>query len=409
MGLQFDLSFSGGALRRPPPKWWTAYRTSTGLVPDLVLDFAAGLYGVGTGPMGLVQSALPLTNARLGRAAVDGGGAGLLIEPARSNLVSRSIARPTWGPVGPVTLTALSEARGGVFPGLEITSAGVAWHRAGPGSITFQAGLSYAMTLWYGAASAQMLKGTVYSTATSPASNLEIQGAPGQMVAVVQNGGQITDLRNDQLASGFYRMRCRFSLNQTVTTNWGFGAGTTTPGDTVTIYGLQIEAGPEATGYIMTDGSVAGRAADLLGLDADGWGALGQGVLRVTGEANGAGDTALCRVIDQTGRSLTIMRRAGGAIVLRHRDGAVITDTPAGPIVPRELSFDAALMWQAGLMALSVNGQPAQTMAFAGFDQTARLEFHDATVGEGAGPARVARLIHYPTAVGAEQLAPLSQ
>lgn len=408
MGLQFDLSLARGAFRRPPPKWWAAYRTPSGLAPDLVLDFEAGLYGAGTGPMGLVQTSLPLTNARLGRAAVDGGGAGLLIEPARGNLVSRSIARPTWGPVGPVTLTALNEGKAGIFPGLRITSGGVVWHGARPSNVTFAGGQDYTMTLWYGHLSAQNLRAILYSTATTPATNLEFQGAAGQLGASVQNNGQIVDIRNDHLGDGLYRIRCQFRLTHTVSTNWGFGAGTTTPGDTVTIYGVQIEAGPEATGYIMTDGSVADRAADLLGLDADGWGALGQGALRIRGVANGAGDTALCRLIDQTGRSLTLMRRAGGAIVLRHRDGLVITDTPSGTSVSRELPFDAALMWQAGIMGLSVNGQPAQTTAFAGFDQTARLEFHDVTVGQGAGPARIARLIHYPLAVEAAQLAQLS-
>jgi hypothetical protein len=155
--------------------------------------------------------------------------------------------------------------------------------------MTFEAGQSYAMTLWYGQPSAAMMKATLYSTATTPPSNLELQGAAGQLAAVVRNGGQITDIRNDQIADGLYRMRCRFSLNQTVTTTWGFGSGTATAGESVTIYGLQIEEGADATGYTLSDGIAVARGADRYTLAATGWGGLKGGTLALRATPMGVG------------------------------------------------------------------------------------------------------------------------
>jgi hypothetical protein len=141
------------------------YRAVNGQLPELILDFDRAVYAIaGT------AVANPVQNARLAQAAVDGGQAGLLVEPARSNLVAQSIARPSWTAVGPVTMIDQGIDQGGnqgqamfgLFPGLEVVSAGASWHRATPGALTFQAGQSHGLTIWYAAGTSPQVKFILY-------------------------------------------------------------------------------------------------------------------------------------------------------------------------------------------------------------------------------------------------------
>ena len=94
MALQLDVSLTSAAFRRRVLPWWSVYRSDDGRMPDLILDYTNDVYGLGG-----QKIAQPIAQARLGPSVVDGRAAGLLVEPQRSNLVARSVARPTWGPV----------------------------------------------------------------------------------------------------------------------------------------------------------------------------------------------------------------------------------------------------------------------------------------------------------------------
>ena len=403
MALQLDVSLTSAAFRRRVLPWWSVYRSVDGRMPDLILDYTNDAYGLGG-----QKIAQPIAQARLGPSVVDGRAAGLLVEPQRSNLVARSVARPTWGPVGPVTLTALDEARAGVFPGLLITSGGASWHRAAPGNMTFEAGQSYAMTLWYGQPSAAMMKATLYSTATTPPSNLELQGAAGQLAAVVQNGGQITDIRNDQITDGLYRMRCRFSLSQTVTTTWGFGSGTATAGESVTIYGLQIEEGADATGYIRSDGVAVSRGADRYTLAATGWGGLEGGTLALRATPMGAGAAVFASVTDLSGEKITALCRADGEIVLRYGALGSVEEMPTGMNALRDQAVAIALSWSGTALRLTLGGSPVQTAAPIAFGALSELRLYDDDIIAAPAPVQIGRLLHYPMPVSDAALQALS-
>jgi len=111
------LSPMGQSLRRRRGQWLGPYRSPSGATPDLVLDFEADQFGVAGRATGS-----PITAGRLSHSAMDGGAAGLIVEPSRTNLVAKSVARAeTWSPVGPVTLTTLSENAFGLLPGLRMS------------------------------------------------------------------------------------------------------------------------------------------------------------------------------------------------------------------------------------------------------------------------------------------------
>lgn len=383
--------------------WLHRYQSPGGVEPDLVLDFKVQVYGVSG-----IRQANPLPGARLGQHPADGGAPGLVIEPQRSNLVSRSVARATWSAVGPVTLTELAGNAFGTFPGLQIEAAGAGWHRAGPGPVSLAAGQAYALTLWYGASPAGQGKLTLYNTSTVPATNLEIQGPPGSMAALLQNNGQISGVTNTDMGGGLYRLQCQFTVDDTIDGDWGFGPGTAASGDTVTVYGLQIEDAAPATGFILADGSAATRAADVQDLPAAGWGAAGQGSLIVEGTAFGTEDTVLAAVADDSGNRLLVLRPAAGGIILRRIEGGVTTDLGAGVPAARGERIRCAIGWDGTGTAISVGGSSAAAGAAALMGPPGELRFHDADHGAVHGPALIDSLTHFPVRLPDADLPALS-
>lgn len=190
------------------------------------------------------------------------GARGMLIEPARTNLISYSApVAPHWWALG-VTLNALTENALGVFPGVRVASGGADWHRYTLPEATFVAGDAYAMSVWYRAGSSGSVRLTMQ--VGSPFVLLGLTGAPGALSAQSQTGGSLTGVVNEALGGGVFKCTFSFSVAAGTTGRWGIGPNSTTVGRDVIVYGAQIERAATPSSYIATNGGAALRAADAL-------------------------------------------------------------------------------------------------------------------------------------------------
>jgi len=395
------LSPMGQSLRNGREQWLGPYRTASGAAPDFVLDFASGRYGVAGR-----QSQNPVTGGRLSQAALDGGAAGLLIEPERTNLAANSVARAeTWSPVGPVTMTTLTETAFGQFPGLSIVSAGAAWHRASPGNMTFAAGTTYAVQVWY-RATASTLKLTLYSSATTPATNLELQGAAGAIGAVLQNQGTVQSVQNHSFGGGLFRLSFTFSVAATLTTGWGFGSGSATVGDEIVVYALQIEAAETPSGYILADGAIATRMADAVQVSAVNWGQDAAG--SVAFGASGGWGSGYVTLQDTAGGEVECLSSATGEIILKHTTGGVISTLASGVVVPSGTQASVAFAWGPNQLSLAANGSAPVVLAVPGLGALSDMKFSAASAGEVYGPALFSAVRHYAVQLDASDLQALT-
>lgn len=380
--------------------WDDFYRAPDGTRPSLLLDFGSSLFGLSG-----VQVANPLAGARIGRPGVDGLADGLVIEPARSNLVTEAVANATaWTAVGTPSLTELGGTVLGLFPGLAIASGGANWHRAQAPAVSYTAGTDHSLTLWYAGGSANYAKIILYNSGTTPATNLEVAGVPGALVPSVQGNGTIFDAVNSDLGGGIWRLRFGFRLNSPVTSAWGVSPGSATIGADVVAYAMQIEEGAAATGYIATSGAVQSRVADDLSLSAGAWAGSAAGSLVLTASAETALDCPFAELEDGTGATLALLRDSSGVITARHTGtgGTVTLSTTA--TVARAAPARIGLGWDATGLSLSVNGSAAVTGAAPEMLSPATLRLNAPGIGETYGPALIDLLRHYKARLSATDL-----
>lgn len=383
--------FSRALYRRGTLSWDAAYAAPSGERPGLVLDFDQQVFGIDGA---LVAN--PLTGARLGRPAWDGAATGLLIEPARNNTVTHSTATAAnWAQVGAAVLTDLALAKFGTFPGMSIASGGATWHRAQVNSQSFTAGAKYFLTLLYGAGSANSLRVTFYSAATSPATNLEVGGAPGACAVTIQNGGVVSSVENKDLGNGVYRLRIGFALDTTLSSAWGVGPGSATVGSDVTAFAMQIEQGQAATGLITTTGVAATRSADVLNLAQTGWSGAAEGTVIVDAGAETALDCAFATLAMNGGQAIGLYKTAAGQAALR-MDGPggqqTLTD---GSAITGTTRKRYAFSWGASGVSLCAQGGAVVSAAAPEMTTPDFLDFSVTGIGETYGPSMIGYLAVY--------------
>ncbi len=376
------LSPVGQALRSSAGQWIAPYRSPEGAVPTLIYDFDSAVHaeaGKKVPP--------PLSLARLGRASIDGGGQGLLIEPARTNLITQSIATAEdWSGVGPVVLQTLALEAFGLCPGLRIESGGQVWHRATAGNVGFAANTAYAVQLWYEETAGSQVKLTLYSNATTPTTNLELLGAVGAIAPVLQNNGVVRDVRNTDLGGGLHRLSFVFEVSQAVTTGWGIGPGSATAGDAITVLAFQLEAGEQPTSFIETNGAPQTRTADANTISSAGWGADGEGTVAIDLVPHGT-QCGLVTLSDGAS-AISLFVDASGELGLRQDNGAPV-DWGTGFAVGSGLKSRISLGWGGGTISVSANGLPVQSTAVVPMGRLTQIGFSSEAVLDECGPVVV--------------------
>ncbi|HVI99074.1 MAG TPA: hypothetical protein VM657_08420 [Sphingomonas sp.] len=198
---------------------------------------------------------------------------GLLIEPQRTNDVTRSTAPDSaaWARSGGIAITAGAIAA----PDGASVAAVVADTNEAYNSVSQIFGELASRTLSVFVAKDNVSRASRFPIlrASAGTSDLAIDTATGSWsISGAAFAGEVRD------HGTYWRIALQFATCDRVTLYPAVGAGpgwSNAPGTTgsVTVWGFQAEQGAGATSYIPTDAAAANRAADVLSLDWRRWGA----------------------------------------------------------------------------------------------------------------------------------------
>lgn len=285
----------GVQMMRLPQPWWADHVPADRIVvPDAVFDFRRGLYHDGTRHRGFGE-VLDFSRASVGYAFGAGGliaassvdvprfvhdsstraRLGLLVEPASTNLCSRSHEFNQWTIWLPasatVTANGYSDWMGGMQSDLLTKAATVS-----EGALLFSfnpsgSGQPHTISVLASSGGQKWLRlgfaGDGFGGRVTARVNLatgEIVSDAGVIAATVENipyGWRRVSVSVEALTSGSVFQGYIQSRNDSGTADY---AGSGSAG--VVLWGCNIEPGLEATSIIPTSGSTATRAADVIGL-----------------------------------------------------------------------------------------------------------------------------------------------
>lgn len=181
---------------------------------------------------------------------------GLLVEATRTNLLSRSTPGGAgWGFTSGAQAT--PAAPWGPFSAFSIAGGGNDWHRTSL-LVSVQAGNPYAVQVIYRAGTSGRVRVVINSSGDETA----VRGLVGGPSVIASAAGPVTNLVNESVGVGIYRVS--FIITPTVTgaITLGVGPDTSTVGQTVDGLYAGIEAGAFATSPIITTGVAATRGID---------------------------------------------------------------------------------------------------------------------------------------------------
>lgn len=242
---------------------------TTGNFTDF-LDFSRASTATYLGSDGLIQTA----SNNVPRVEYDASGnvKGLLIEEARTNLVTRSEVTATsgsgWSDSGSSS-TNLSENALGMFQGVSVASGGQGWHRTST-TCTVTSGTDYAATVFYRAGTSNRLR--IVLRDGSGATESRVGGEIGSLVVNESNAGTASILSEEDLPDNVKKITIKYTPNFSGNLGLGIGPDSNTSGETVIAYGAQLEAGSFATSYIPTLGATATRSLDVASIDVSNFG-----------------------------------------------------------------------------------------------------------------------------------------
>lgn len=183
-----------------------------------------------------------------------------LLETAATNLLSRAITSVSTGWTlngaggSNLTLNAL-----GLFPGVLVSSSGAIWHRLmhidEPNVVN---GASYHLRAFFKFGTSGKIMVTLRSNAYSSESRFIVSTTTTNILAGAFSDITVTPLGVD----GVYRLDANFVSNLTSSISVGFGPGSATTGEDVTLLAAQFETGTAGSSFINTTGAVATRPAD---------------------------------------------------------------------------------------------------------------------------------------------------
>jgi len=259
--LGFGLDIPTRAMTRKPAQGLAWDLTSGSLPGAIVLSRASeGSYVTASGDI----ATAPIDTARFTHDLITGAPRGLLIEPARTNIISSADAQiPPWAASG-ATAANLALGALGVFNGCEVTSGGATWHRLNNNLGTL-ASSTYAICFYYRAGTSGECRVVLRDGPSTLESRLE--GAAGALAISNQAAGTLSDVTETLLSDGLtYQVRALFTPSAASTYSIGLGPNSTTAGETVILLGAQIELGATTTNLIQSTTGATTRAADTVGI-----------------------------------------------------------------------------------------------------------------------------------------------
>lgn len=197
--------------------------------------------------------------------AADGVWEYLHDEPAATNLLLWAACNSNWFLGGGTTVNAsLGLNALGVFTGYSHASAGATWQSIRSSSISVTSGTQYAFTFYYRAGTSGRCR-IVFRNNTGSTESF-CNGPVGALSVVDTFAGVMTITSQTLMPDGLsYRITGTITPNATSADYWlRIGPDTATVGQTIIALGAQLEPGPIATSFILSTGSTATRAADIM-------------------------------------------------------------------------------------------------------------------------------------------------
>jgi len=288
----------------------------------------------------------------------------VLAEPAGTNLVTYSSAsQANWASYGNSTVTDLSENAIGVFPGVSVASGGQAWHSSSPADISLTASQKYSLTVWYASGTSNELYVAIKDVASG--SELFAKGAVGSL-STGGSGGTINSLSDEILGGEVRKLVLAFTPNATGVHEMLFGPNSSVSGETVKIYGAQLEANHAPTSLIPTSGAAATRAKDQPTRDLPDGFIQGEGSIYFQGsidyETSASGFPRIFQMDDGTGnnRVSLIPTESSNSVRFSVADGGAFLGAGSRVVNSGEV-FKASLRYAAGDLAISTNGQDVES------------------------------------------------
>jgi hypothetical protein len=190
----------------------------------------------------------------------DGNRLGLLVEEARTNLISTSDASG-WVVSGSGIKTINTQFTLGAFTGAIKASGGGDWNRIRTGYVTVTSGTTYTLTLFYKYGTSNNV--LINFRDVSSASESRIVGAWGSLTNSLANAGTVTILEETSLPNDVKKVVIKYVPDFSGNFEFGVGPNSTTSGETVIALAAQLEQASIGTSYIKTTGSTATRSADV--------------------------------------------------------------------------------------------------------------------------------------------------
>ena len=376
---------------------------------DPRVTFTRGSTATYVGSDGLIKTAVT-NEARFDHDPATGESLGLLVEEARTNYVTDN--NQVLLAVTNSTTSSAPGVDGVATSGSRITSiaAGVASARNATNRTIFWPNSSY--TVW------SFYVKPENTTATSiTLSAVAGSGAGGatfdwSTLTTTINGANALSASIKAMGNGWYY--CSVNYNNTLSGTTGyrmeftFTAGGA--GDTVSLYGNQVEVGSFPTSYIPTSGSTVTRSADVASMTGTGfssWWSASTGTFQANFRAKLSGTRPVLSVDDNTANNrIELYTSTSSQKFTVTTSGAAQADITAGTASSTAINSQSAV-YGSNDFSTSLNGAAAVTDTSGTVPVVTQLRIGADQAGNTTA-VPIARLTYYPTRLTDAQLQALT-
>ncbi|MGH1330183.1 MAG: phage head spike fiber domain-containing protein [Paracoccaceae bacterium] len=431
MKFGVDLTVtSHRAGRGAGPSWFDAYKAPDGEAPALVLDFANGVYGVG-GVQQPLSSAMGFSRAStkaytgaggqiayaasdepaISRHPISGNIAGLLIEPARSNLNlwSEDFSNSVWSKSGITISSDAIAAPDGTLSADKFVEGGSSGLQRVVQTVSVVSGTLLTSSVFVKAAERNKVQLVFAGSGgyTQRIFNL----SDGSLGPVATNGGAFSSVtaKIEPFADGWYRasMSAQTSGNSSVMVMYSLidpsnaNNYPSTAGFGAYFWGAQVEAFAEKSSYIKSEGTQGARAGDIADIALGAWFDPSQGslVAQVSGDAKGYVAELSSSSSNRVAIGSTFLRNSGGSSQSAARSAGSSTCA---------ISYNAAGSWSAAQSGALLSTSDAGAFS-EGLTRLNIGHFLNGSTAEQQLGGAIKRLVYYPERLSDTALAQITQ
>lgn len=285
---------------------------------------------------------------------------GLLPEEQDTQLFPFTVARAAdWQSEGASVVDRNDNALG-FFPGVDIVGSGGTWNRAG-GTISVVSGVTYSVRALIAPGTSGRVVVLIRNLAN--ASQSAIRGAIDSPGVTQTEAGSIDGV-NVEAIGDLREITFRWTANATGAMTVRVGPDSSTAGQTVIAYAMQVEAATQSSSWIISSGSATVRSADLPAISGGDFAgiyehAAGTVIFEATSPAVGV-QTVWSVSNGTTNERIEIFTDGTDLKAIIVDDGTTVASAALGTITA-DTPFKVAAAWSANDFAACLNGGTVAT------------------------------------------------